>query len=331
MRWVGLPLAGLAVYAAVLAARPEAPVSEETFAAEKACRLKARAVMAAGGPPSALRDAAGVVDSTPFRGEPRGPLLPQFKAKLEAACSLLGVELVPPAEPRGRAFPKVEPEYRPGAAGPPRASRGRAGVQAAVFMTPTPGPGLAWCGTFTVPLEGEYRVWHRVNAPDSASDSFYVAIDNGAEFIDDVCEGAWPCDVTTWRPVTDRGLGLGAPARLNLTAGDHLIVFRVREPGCTIQEVLVSDPDKDPNLAPPTATPTATPTLTPSATPTATVTPSPIPPTVTATRTPTPTPTRTATRTWTPNLYKTVPAIDARLLALERIVWTPTPTPGVTP
>lgn len=322
MPWAAITLACVA--AAAITASPQAKrdVGDESFVAEKACRAEALRIFSLPPAPTvtAKRTAANYVMSYPFRGEPGGPLLPEFKARLEWACGVLGKPLTPPPPPRGAGVP-----WRKVAA----LSRG---VTAAQFVTPTPGPDCAYCAVGSVPADGTYFIWHRVVCPDASSDSFFVSVDNGPEWIDDACEGLWPCN-DKWTVVTDRDLpgGIGTPKPIYLTAGEHLFVFRFRELGGQINEVVAADSLNDP---PGTITPvpgftfTPTPTVTPTRTLIViypTYTPSP-------TRTITPTPTKgAATRTPTPAWAKTVSVIDSRLSTLEQLVWTPTLTPTTTP
>lgn len=70
---------------------------EDTFAAERACKALAVKALSTSTAPPAKRTAANEVMSLPFRGGPDWPLLPEFKARLEAACATLGAPLVPPS------------------------------------------------------------------------------------------------------------------------------------------------------------------------------------------------------------------------------------------
>ena len=95
-----------------------------------------------------------------------------------------------------------------------------------------------------IPVAGVYDIWARVLSPSSASDSFYVSVDNGAEDVFDDAEGKWT-NTWQWSAVNGRA-GTGTPLTLNprtfqLTPGTHTIKFRGREANATLNRVLISN------------------------------------------------------------------------------------------
>jgi hypothetical protein len=231
-----------------------------------------------------------------------------YTARVEAACALLlGTSVSTPTStvtPTGTLAPTATPTRTP-------------------IFTPTPTPiptvGGGLVVSFTSASGGTYPLYHKVIAPNGASDSFFVSVDGSAPFIDDACEGRWPCDGSFWTPLTNRTATGGAssttPYAITLSAGQTVrLVFTVREPGAQLLSVNFGVPSG--------TTPTPTPTPTPTRLVTATPTPFPVPTSTTIpTRTPTPTPTPT------PTLYPTL-STGQRLDRLEGTVYpagTPTP------
>ena len=92
--------------------------------------------------------------------------------------------------------------------------------------------------TFTVVVTetATYRIIGRIYNADSGSDSIYLAIDGGTEFIWDMNPTATSADFNVWRydAVTNRGTGTYNapqydPYQISLDAGNHTFVFRGRE------------------------------------------------------------------------------------------------------
>jgi hypothetical protein len=254
--------------------------------------------------PTAEQRAASVVIGYPYTtGDPAPNDLTEFAPQIDAACAVLGFAALPVATP-----------------------------------TPTPVPPLPFDfrATFTAPVAGVYPLWHRVIAPNPSSDSFFVSIDGAPEFIDDDCEGLWPCDGTKWSPLTHRGadgVPSTTPYALTLAAGQTVTVtFRIRDAGSVLLETGFGTPGPPATptptptwtAVPPTATPTRTATFTPTATATPTPTHTPIP---TATWTPTSIPTSTPTPTPTPTATWSNQDRDQHIKALEAVVYTPTAVP----
>lgn len=92
----GYKLIGEEATARPAAILPGSP--EDTFAAEKACKTEAKKYWPITGPVTDKTKAANEVMSLPWRGGPDWPLLPEFKPRLEKACSTLGYPLVPPTK-----------------------------------------------------------------------------------------------------------------------------------------------------------------------------------------------------------------------------------------
>jgi hypothetical protein len=88
--------------------------------------------------------------------------------------------------------------------------------------------------TFQVTSAGNYVVWGRVLAPNGTSDSFYVAMDGGAE-------STWDTTISSkwvWKKVSHRG---GAnPVVYNLATGKHTLTIKQREDGTKIDCVVIT-------------------------------------------------------------------------------------------
>ncbi len=95
----------------------------------------------------------------------------------------------------------------------------------------------AWClGSgavelcFAVPFAGTYRIETTDIAPDQLSNSYWVSLDGGAVWLDDVeATGTFATHL-----VNDRN---GDPIEVALTAGDHTLVVANREDGTTLDRV----------------------------------------------------------------------------------------------
>src|ERR1035437_3776843 len=319
------------------------------------------ACVPSGPAPTAEQWAASVVVGYPYTtGDPAPNDMTVFAAQVDAACAEVGgVTSVPTgtptATPTAAATPTFTatftPTWTPTAAPTPTATSTPLPPTptttptptntATVTATATPALPADFRATFTAPVAGVYPLWHRVIALTSNSDSFFVSIDGGPEFIDDDCEGLWPCDGTTWSPLTHRGadgVPSTTPYAITLAAGQTVnIAFRIRDAGSNLLKTSFGTPGPS---ATPTPTPTWTavpppPTATPTRMPTATFT---YPPTPTPTRTQTPTatwiptsiptssPTPIPTSTPTPTLTATWSDQDRdqHIKALETVVYTPT-------
>ncbi len=122
-------------------------------------------------------------------------------------------------------------------------------------------------GFLTLPFEaaaaGSYLVWCRVQTRSGGTDSFYVAVDGGAEDIFDASGEEFGPD-WKWTLLTGRG-GLKqpytlanaiSPIVLNLDAGPHQIRFRGREVGTHLDAVIITgDPSFNPTAAENASTP----------------------------------------------------------------------------
>lgn len=136
--------------------------------------------------------------------------------------------------------------------------------------------------TYNVPTAGTYRVWSRIQAPDSTNNSYYLQIDGGCAIT--VGDAAVTPNSLVWVDYQD-GLTT-SKTNMTLTAGNHTFVLTGREPDVIVDRVVFA---ADPNCVPtgtgdlcataPTPTPSATASVTPTptATPTPTVVPTPTP------------------------------------------------------
>jgi hypothetical protein len=90
-----------------------------------------------------------------------------------------------------------------------------------------------------VPAAGEYVVWCRVLSPDNSTDSFYVSVDGGTEDIYETAGGAWT-NTWQWTAVSGRNGGVN-PRTFQISAGRHNLVFRGREQGTALDQILVTN------------------------------------------------------------------------------------------
>jgi len=138
------------------------------------------------------------------------------------------------------------------------AASGGAYIQAAPLSAGRPGPSADYAEfCFTVTASGDYRLDASVLAPNSADDSFYVSVDNGAEVIWDLARSStWTTDAVSERNGAD-------PVIYSLVAGDHTVRVYQREDGSAIDTLaLLLNTPPTPTPIPPTATPVP-PTATP--------------------------------------------------------------------
>ena len=152
--------------------------------------------------------------------------------------------------------------------------------------------------TLVVPAADDYWIWARVKGTSYSNNSFFVSVDGAEPFHYEIqpVQDQW---VWIWEIVHE---DLQPEAPFAWAAGQHTLAFQTREPGASIDVLLVTDDDGFapagvPVICVPSPTPTGTSTLTPTPTDTPTVTPSA---TVTSTPTATPSPTWTPTVTSTP-------------------------------
>jgi hypothetical protein len=92
--------------------------------------------------------------------------------------------------------------------------------------------------TLDVPEAGTYFFWARVKATDTYHDSFYVSADGGAEDIFDCAAGSQSPDFQ-WSRVNGRSSG--DPRTFSFSAGQHTLKFRGREPGTSLDMLVVTD------------------------------------------------------------------------------------------
>ncbi len=173
-------------------------------------------------------------------------------------------------------------EAEAGVLEPPMGVLEDAGASACAYVSSSQGNVGSVTLSFTISQAGTYWFWGRTRAPHDGSNSFFVSVDNGAEF-------RWDFPVTAgWQWQAVRDTAIGAQRSFAFSAGTHTIRFRTREAGSPLDAVAFgTDRYAVPNYAAPCG-PTATPTATsvPSATPT---------PSATFTAGPTAAPTHTPT------------------------------------
>jgi len=97
-----------------------------------------------------------------------------------------------------------------------------------------------------IPSAGNYVIWCRVLSPDGGSDSFYVSVDGGAEAIYATAQNRWT-NAWQWTAVNDIIVTGTAARTFQLGAGRHNLVFRGREEGTALDQILVTN---DPNYVP---------------------------------------------------------------------------------
>jgi hypothetical protein len=89
---------------------------------------------------------------------------------------------------------------------------------------------------------GNYLIWARIWAAKSTADSVYVSMDQGTEDIFDMAQNTW---TNAWQWNRVNGRAGGAPLTLNprvfyLTAGQHTLHVRGREPGARIDRLILT-------------------------------------------------------------------------------------------
>lgn len=94
---------------------------------------------------------------------------------------------------------------------------------------------------FNIEESGIYKIIAKVYALDGGSDSFYVKIDDGEEFIWHLNPSGNPDEFNVWREDEVNNQGTGTwdnpqydPHRIELTQGTHTITFRGRETNCRL-------------------------------------------------------------------------------------------------
>ena len=110
------------------------------------------------------------------------------------------------------------------------------------ILTPNGGGSNGYAAyTFQVTSAGNYIVWGRILAPSGVDDSFFVAMDGGADSTWDITSSTkW-----VWDKVSHRG---GAdPVVYNLATGKHTLLIKQREDGAKLDCVVIT---KDMNTVP---------------------------------------------------------------------------------
>jgi hypothetical protein len=102
--------------------------------------------------------------------------------------------------------------------------------------TPNPSAGSV-SKTLNVPSTGTYRIWSRIQVPDSTSNSYYLQVDGGCA-INVGDSTAIPANAWTWVNYQD-----GSSATLSsidLTAGNHDFLLSVRENNVMIDRIILA-------------------------------------------------------------------------------------------
>jgi hypothetical protein len=102
--------------------------------------------------------------------------------------------------------------------------------------TPNPSAGSV-SKTLNVPSTGTYRIWSRIQVPDSTSNSYYLQVDGGCA-INVGDSTAIPANTWTWVNYQD-----GSSATLSsidLTAGNHDFLLSVRENNVMIDRIILA-------------------------------------------------------------------------------------------
>jgi hypothetical protein len=107
-------------------------------------------------------------------------------------------------------------------------------------LTDASAPGGEALYQFTAPVTGTYVVWGQVSAPSTASDSFFVAMDEAPYFVWGLprdASGAWQ-----WAALSEAGSKQAV--RFELAAGEHTLRVKQREDGAKLDRlVLTNDVD----------------------------------------------------------------------------------------
>jgi hypothetical protein len=114
-------------------------------------------------------------------------------------------------------------------------------------LTDASAPGGEALYQFTAPVTGTYVVWGQVSAPSTASDSFFVAMDEAPYFV-------WglPRDVSgAWQWAALSEAGSKQAVRFELAAGEHTLRVKQREDGAKLDRLVITN---EMEFIPPAAT-----------------------------------------------------------------------------
>ena len=121
---------------------------------------------------------------------------------------------------------------------------GNVGVSAAVNVnvqqpptcTNNPDPSLGVVNqTVSIPQTGSYEVWSRIKAPDTNNNSFYMQVDGGCP-LDIGDSGSIPANTWTW--VNYQNGSAASVINMNLSAGNHQLVYNGREQGVELDRII---------------------------------------------------------------------------------------------
>jgi chitodextrinase len=114
-------------------------------------------------------------------------------------------------------------------------SIGAAKQAAAACAPPTPSLGMA-TGSITVPATAKYRIWSRIMAPSTTSNSYLLEVDGNQCFT--VGGKTLPLNAWTW---VDYQKGNGnAKVELTLTKGTHKVVFYGKQPDVRLDRIMTT-------------------------------------------------------------------------------------------
>ena len=110
-------------------------------------------------------------------------------------------------------------------------------VQAAACAVPSKNYGTATM-QLSIPSAGTYRLWTRMNVPDTTNNSYLLEVDGNSCFT----VGDSSVAAKTWTWVNHQSANTGSPISMNLSAGTHTLKAIGHEPSVKLDRILaVSD------------------------------------------------------------------------------------------
>ena len=106
--------------------------------------------------------------------------------------------------------------------------------------------------TIAIPTTGTYRVWTRVKAADSSNNSFFLEIDGTTCGV--IVGDSSNISSSSWTWVDYKNGSTATPIDLNLSAGNHSLVFIGREDSVQVDRVIFTTDTTSANCSPPTGT-----------------------------------------------------------------------------
>lgn len=92
--------------------------------------------------------------------------------------------------------------------------------------------------TITIPADGTYRVWSRVQGPDTATNSFYMQIDN--TLCSTSVGGSTSIPANTWTWVDYQNGTSSSKVNVTLTAGSHTITMAGKDANVEVDRVILT-------------------------------------------------------------------------------------------